>query len=653
MLNIPFPPRLNLGSRLTLSIGLVIGVTSLALFFGIYRLQEQQAESHLDTQSRALLTEMVGLRQWIATYGGIWTNRPGDYYLDSQDGFYRKSPAMVTKELSNLLNATSDFRFHITSLRPINPANAPDEFENQALHGFETNGAPVARIETMGSSRVYRLMIPLKTEASCLECHGSQGYKVGDIRGGLSVLVPMATVDQSLQESRSALILSAAFITALVMIVLYILVRRLIIRPVTELKGVAVSVGQGDYTAHCSLRTGDELQMLGETLNQMVASLKTSLDKLQDRVEQRTRELNALSDVALTISRAGALDDVLNEALEIVVGVTEVDGGVIHLVEGKRIRLAVARGLTDTLLPLLEANPSCHRFIRQILDEGQAIHAQNVGDRAWQKECFGSNCSAVIAVPLRSRNRTLGTLTLYSASAAGFAPESVQLLICIGNQLGVAVEKAYFAEQAEQVAVLEERGRIARELHDSLAQALGYLNLRAELLEGMLEHEEWSNAQAEMANVRRVVRDACYDVRESIDGLRTRFEGGLLPTAATFLQEFGQRAGLSTEFVTRGEIRLSPLAEPEVLRIIQEALTNVRKHAKAQHVRVLLEADDDHARIVIEDNGCGFDAKTLDASQHFGLRIMRERAEKLGGRLDVTSAPDQGTRVRVQLKMAK
>ena len=651
-----FRPRLNLGSRLTLCIGLVIGITSLAFFVGIYRLQEQQAQSQLETQAHALLTEMVGLREWIAAYGGVWTTQPGELYLEARDGFYRKSPAMVTKELSNLLNARSSFYFHITSLRLKNPANAPDDFERQALHGFEQTAVPVSRIETLNGARVYRVMIPLKAEPACLECHADQGYRVGDIRGGLSVFVPMAAVDQNLADSRLALIFSAGVITALVMIVLYVLVRRVIVAPVSQLKAVAVAVGQGDYSARCQLHTGDELEMLGETWNQMIANLQTSHDALQKRVEQRTKELDALSDVALTLSRAGALEEVLSEALETVLQVTSAAGGVIHLVEPGCLRLAVARGLSNELLANLESNAAAQRLMRQVLETGQPSHVQDLGDETWQRACFGATCAALVVVPLRSRDRALGTLTLFSSIPTGFAPETVQLLSCIGNQLGVAVEKAQFHKRAEQVAVLEERARIARELHDSLAQTLGYLSLKTELVEGMLQHGEWASAQSEMSDIRRVVREACYDVRESIDGLRTRLSdgGGLIPAAARYLHEFGQRAGLLTEYVVAdGEMHLTPVAEIEVLRIIQEALMNVRKHAQASHVRVIIKSENGAAHIEIADDGCGFDPAALSASQHFGLRVMRERAERLGGTFQVESAPGQGTCITVRLKNSR
>jgi len=651
---IRFRPRFNLGTRLTLRIGTVIGLTSLALFLGIYRLQEQQVMSHLETQARALLTEMVVLREWVAVYGGVWTTRPGDFYLDSRDGFYRKSPAMVTKELSRLSDTKGYYRFHITSLRLKNPENAPDAFERQALHGFEQDAMPVSRVEVMDGTHIYRMMLPLKAEAPCLECHGDQGYQVGDIRGGLSVLVPMSDTDRALAENFRALTLSAAVIVILVMAVLYVLVRHMIVKPVSQLKAVAMAVGQGDYTVRSHLHTGDELEMLGQTFNQMVASLKTSRDALQSRVEQRTQELAALSDVALTISQAGALEDVLNEGLNTVLKVTRADGGAVHLAEEQdSLRLVVWHDLPGEVLACLDSIRPGESFVGRVVQTGEALHAPDLSDAAWQKICPRPTCPActrgyraLAVIPLQSRNRTLGALTLLRQTPEAFSPETVQLLTCIGCQLGVAVENARFREQVEQVAILEERGRIARELHDSLAQTLGWLNLKTEMLADSLDRGEIEKAQTEVAAIRRVVREAGYDVRESIDGLRIRPAEGLVPTAAAWVSEFGRRSGLLTEFrAADSEVRLPPVVESEMLRILQEALTNVRKHAQARQVQVSLRVNPARAELIVEDDGRGFVYAGTGDGPHFGLRIMRERAERLGGTLSVETAPGRGTRI--------
>jgi len=652
--------RLNLGARFTLSIGLVVILTSLLVFINIYRLQERQAIGHLETQAKALLTEMVVLREWVAGYGGVWTTEPGEIYLDERDGFYRKTPAMVTKEISRLSDSKGFYHFHITSLRLKNPENAPDAFERTALLAFERNPVPVSRVEEVAGQRVYRYMIPLWAEPACLQCHAVQGYHVGDIRGGLSVFLPTAEMDAALAQSRASLVGATLVLVVGVMAVLYLLTRRLVIGPLSQLQAMAVAIGQGDYNARCNLRTGDELEMLGQTFNEMVTRLKSSRDALQARVEQRTRELAALSDVALTISRAGALEDVLAEALGTVVQVTEAHGGAVHLAEEQgELRLVAYRELEAPVAACLRSLKPGAGFISRVVQTGEPIHVGDLQDQASERVCPGHVCPApaagyrsLVAVPLRSRDRTLGALTLLSRASEGFSPETVQLLTCIGNQLGVAVENARFHERAEQMAILEERHRIARELHDSLAQTLSWLNLKAEMLDDSWERGEAEKARREIAAIRRVVRDACYDVRESIDGLRTRPTDGLVPAAAAWVSEFGRRSGLLTEFrAADGEMRLPPMVETEALRILQEALTNVRRHAHARQVWVSLQVRNEIIELIVEDDGQGFVYDQNQDHHHFGLRIMRERAERLGGSFHIKTAPGQGTRVMVHLPL--
>jgi len=128
--------------------------------------------------------EMTVLREWVSSYNGVWTTHPGDYYLDTEDGFFLKSPAMVTKELSNLSSDKGYYRFHITSLALTNIENAPDDFEHKALIQFEDNPVPITSIDRSGDEPVYRLMIPLMIKESCLACHDDQDYQPGDVRGG-------------------------------------------------------------------------------------------------------------------------------------------------------------------------------------------------------------------------------------------------------------------------------------------------------------------------------------------------------------------------------------------------------------------------------------------------------------------------------------
>jgi two-component system nitrate/nitrite sensor histidine kinase NarX len=659
-------PRSSIGTRLTFSIGLIITVTSLFLFVGIYKREEKQRIQQINTQAQALLTEMIVSREWVSSYGGVWTTSPGDFYLTEKNGYYQKAPAMVTKELSNLSDDKGYYRFHITSLVLTNPENTPDTFEYHALQEFEKKPEPITSIDRSGDEPVYRLMIPLKIEESCLECHAEQGYREGDIRGGLSVLIPVSEMDESLAKSRRILVFSALSSVGLVMIALYILVRRTVISPVAELKKVAIAVSKGDYDARCQLETGDELEVFAETLNQMATNLKLSQSSLQGKILQRTQELDTISEVALIISQAGALEDVLKEALQKVLLAAGARGGLIQLFEEQNTRVATHRGLPTKIVRCFNRAQKIEDLPREIFPAQEHILVRDIETGICEKLFANNRCpeseesclamtkefSRFASVLLQSRRRPLGAIILFSDKENSFSPEVMQLMACIGNQLGVAIENARFYQRVEQLAVLEERTRISRELHDSLAQTLGWLSIKTEILDEDLKQGKIEKSHAEMTAIRRVVRDACYDVRESIDGLRTRPTGDLSLTAATWIAEFRQRSGLMTDFHAMDEkVPLSPAVETELLRILQEALTNVRKHAKAKQVRIDLQIKGNFAELVIEDDGSGFDYRVEQESSHFGLRIMRERAESLGGTFDLLSEQGQGTRVMVSLPL--
>ena len=649
--------------RLTLSIGLLIALTILFLFISLYQREKEQRLAQINTQAEALISEMLVAREWVSSYNGVWTSEPGDYYLKSVNGYYQKSPAMVTKELSNLSEDKGYYRFHITSLILMNPDNAPDNFEHDALLQFDKMPEPITTIDRSGEEPVYRLMIPLKVEESCLKCHADQGYKTGDVRGGLSVLVPISEMDASLAKSRKILVVSAFGSISLIVIALYILVKRMVISPVGELKKVALAVSEGNYEARCHLNTGDELEVFGKTLNQMLSKLKKSQDFLKERVIHRTQELDTISEIALIISRAGELDKVLNEALEKIVAITEAKGGLIQLFEQDKFRVAAHKSLDPSFV-------QCFRYTayeninKEIPHTQKSIRVGEITEKKFSKilskpQCQENNQPVITknythfaSLLLKSRQRTLGTIILLSENKESFSSEIMQLLESIGNQLGVAIENAFFHQRVEQIAILEERERISRELHDSLAQTLGWLSIKTELLEEDLNLGKIEESKVEMKAIRRVTRDACYDVRESIDGLRTRPTGNLTLTATAWIAEFRQRSGIITEFhATDNELHLDPILESELLRILQEALTNVRKHAQAKHVQIHLKTKDSFVELIIKDDGKGFIYNANQNNRHFGLRIMRERAERLNGKFEIKSTIDVGTKIKILLPL--
>jgi len=210
-------------------------------------------------------------------------------------------------------------------------------------------------------------------------------------------------------------------------------------------------------------------------------------------------------------------------------------------------------------------------------------------------------------------------------------------------------------EQQRALAMLHERESLARELHDDLGQVLGYVKMQAQAARDRLAQGQAAAADLDLAQLVAVAQGAHIDVREYILGARsgTGAEAALVPVLRRYLAQFGEAYKIQAELIVSPEWTgsvLEPTVRAQVLRIVQEALTNARKHAHAQSVQVTLGLEEGLARIVVHDDGVGFDPALLaTAHDKYGLRFMRERAEEVGGRVEIHSAPGQGTRVVVQV----
>ena len=209
----------------------------------------------------------------------------------------------------------------------------------------------------------------------------------------------------------------------------------------------------------------------------------------------------------------------------------------------------------------------------------------------------------------------------------------------------------------EREAIIEERRRIAREIHDGVAQSLSYLNLKTKSVSDLLTSKDNVQALTELNEIREVVQDTYEDIRESIDQLSTEIKSvSILAALGNYVREFSSNNGIPVQFeISKPFTRLSPVAELQLLRIAQEALTNVRRHAMASGVEVTLRNTAAEVEMVVKDNGKGFKLEELEEYPpgYHGLAIIRERAEGLGGNVLITTAPDKGTEVKINLPVEK
>lgn len=265
----------------------------------------------------------------------------------------------------------------------------------------------------------------------------------------------------------------------------------------------------------------------------------------------------------------------------------------------------------------------------------------------WRCEVLGREIRSAAIVPLRFEGETLGGLWTVSSGAGAFTETDLDHIEHLSDQAVIAIQHALMAARLQSLAVVEERGRIAREMHDGLAQILGYVSLEVQTVEALVRQNNTGAALAELRQARERITSAQGDVRESILSLRTTLAGeaGVAQALSQYVEEFGIQTGIATRFVNEmaDAPRLSPLGETQLVCIVQEALANVRKHSQARHVELHLAERDNRVCVTVTDDGIGFVPRT--ARHHFGLETMRERSESAGGELSVTSSPDQGTSV--------
>jgi signal transduction histidine kinase len=261
-------------------------------------------------------------------------------------------------------------------------------------------------------------------------------------------------------------------------------------------------------------------------------------------------------------------------------------------------------------------------------------------------------------VPVKIGTKILGVLDIESNSIDAFSEADLSTAQTLADQLAVAIENARLYKQTGQMAVMEERNRMAREIHDTLAQGFTGIILQLEAMEQSLEKNKEEDVLAHLNRARSLARGSLSEARRSVWNLRPEALEKLKLTDAIRQEvvKFSQSSNINADFKVNGEIHDLPAdLETTVLRICQEALTNIRKHAKASQVEVNLNFDKTNIILSVRDNGKGFSADMKKQSvkgKGFGLISMRERTKSAGGKFEVQSEPGKGTVVTVTLPIS-
>ncbi len=378
--------------------------------------------------------------------------------------------------------------------------------------------------------------------------------------------------------------------------------------------------------------SSDTLRNIGQQVGSALQSAQFVAD-----LQRRKHEGHALYDVLLKISHQSSPVDTLMPVVRYARDLLGGDEAVLCLNEAtsRFVEIDGALGVTAS------GGPVC---IAPGAAEVRANHAHSCPIRS------STEFRATLTVPLDGPGGPFGKLWVARRSATPFTDRDEGYLVTLSEIAVIAISSARMRENERQGAILSERDRIAREMHDSLAQVLGVTHLRLHALNGRTDIREMAAVRGELAELADICRDAYGDVREAILGLResTRTDRALLESLRAYLAKFSRQSGIDTSLdsTVGDDLVLTPRSEIHLIRVVQEALTNVRKHSGARSAVVRVTSDGSTVTFVVEDDGHGFDMTEVPPDRDgFGLHSMAERMRLLNGSLTIDSMPGRGTRV--------
>lgn len=548
----------------------------------------------------------------------------------------------------------------------------------QACHADERAiEAAALVIDDKPGHRVLRSVHSIASRRPCQACHPSDEATYGVLIMDLS----MANIDRQLRAEGRSTALWAFGALALLALTINLFMRGLVVRPVEHLTLAVRAIGQGDLSRRTGLKSDDEMGELARAFDRMAEGLEGKA-ALEREVHERSLALQAerdklatLNTIAATVSRSLRLEEVMESALDVVLELLGMQAGWIFLCDhdGSHFRLVAVRGVSEAFARE-EATRSLEGCIGRMVQQtgtgaimGDISECPRLSPEVVRAEGLGYH----VCIPLMAKGQVLGVLNVAARKGddrRSFTEDRLQLLTAIGQQVGVAVENARLYEELQRKEALrgqlieqlwtvqeEERRRIARELHDQTSQSLTSLLVGLKML---AETSQSPEVARQAAQLRAIAAQTLEGVHHLAVQLRPSDldDMGLVAATEHMAKTFAGGLGLGVHFQALGMEgqRLPPAVETTIYRIVQEALTNVVKHANAANVDILLEHRGDRVVALVEDDGHGFDVDSAlgRGRGRLGLFGMQERAALVGGRLTVESS-ENGTTVVVEIPLGQ
>jgi nitrate/nitrite-specific signal transduction histidine kinase len=426
---------------------------------------------------------------------------------------------------------------------------------------------------------------------------------------------------------------------------------RRIMQPIVALTDAAQEVARGNFDQAITAQTNDEIAELANQFNFMAGQLRASYAQLEQRVSDRTRELAVLYRADEELLSHLRLDDLLNALVNVAVNILETDKSALLVWDANRNRLVVgaSRGFSSETFSDMSFSVG-DGVVGTVMATGEPAvvedtrHDQRVDVRVTQPEGIRS----FMHVPIKIKGQMFGVFNFNYLTPRTFSEDERRLFIALAQRAAMAIENAQLYEQAQFAATVEERQRLARELHDAVTQTLFSSSLIADVLPRIWERNP-EEGHRRLEELRQLTRGALAEMRTLLMELRPSalVEVELCDLLRQLSEAFTGRSRIPVQLDLDGSVQIPPDVKVGLYRIAQEALNNIAKHANASQATLTLRSHHTGFELSIADNGSGFDLSDV-SSEHMGLKIMNERSREIGVDLTVDSQTGVGTKIVAQ-----
>ncbi|WP_455209223.1 ATP-binding protein [Kaarinaea lacus] len=444
-------------------------------------------------------------------------------------------------------------------------------------------------------------------------------------------------------------------------------IRQNLLQPLVQMRDWAYAMQDGDLTAKIPLPDHGEFLKLAIVINDLGDSLYSLSQELDDKVkeqtqrlEQKSKTLEILYEVAATSNSAHDIEELLQNYLFTLFNIVKASAATVRIItDDNKMRVIGSVGIDE-----IEEEECSTPIERCLCAQDFSNHViccgvnRSLCGNLLNKSLTLPGHAKIIALPLQYQNRTLGIYHLYMPEFdLDKEPELNNILTNIGQHLSLAMETWRLDNESKRLHLMQERTMLAHELHDSLAQTLASLRFQVNLLEKTLKNSDNATAKSEVEQLKNGLDEANNELRELLAHFRVHMdERGLIPATEALIERFQNESGIAVYFQNQcPDLKLPPIQEVQVLHIIQESLANARKHSQANNVRVLIrQTQDEHYHVLIEDDGVGIDDQNVTGQpgEHVGLSIMKERARRINGEVSIESEPGEGTRIELDFPIS-